>query len=303
MLGLTRSFRRAIIGAALLGVASLTTLQAVTPGGGSASAAVAASDACGTVLAKADGTTWACSYVDNFDGRSLDPTKWITQQTAVTGFRSGQTCFTTSAKNIRVFRGELELTAREEKGKFLCKSPSGDFTTIYTGGMIGTRTKFSQAYGRFEVRAKYPAVTTPGVHGGFWMFPLNLKYGPWPASGEIDVAEWWSNEHTLVLPSLHYTGRDYLVDSGWNCRVADPANYHTYTVEWLPSAISFFIDGALCFSRTPTPDAPLVWPQPFDHPFSMILNMGVGTVGGTNPVSSATPLPATYTVDYAKAWR
>jgi hypothetical protein len=46
-----------------------------------------------------------------------------------------------------------------------------------------------------------------------------------------------------------------------------------------------------------------VAPQPFDQPFSMILNMGVGPLGGSNPVSSSTKLPATYTVDYAKAWR
>lgn len=303
MLGNARALRRALAGAALAGVAGLTTLQAVTPPGGSASAAAVASDACGAVLTKPDRTAWTCSFVDNFDGRSLDTTKWITQQTAVTGFRSGQTCFTAGSKNLRVFRGELEIVARAENGQFLCKSPSGDFSTKYTGGMIGTRGRFSQAYGRFEVRAKLPAVSTPGVHGGFWMFPLNLKYGPWPASGEIDIAEWWSSDPTLVLPSLHYNGRDYLVDSGWSCRVSDPSSYHTYTMDWQPAGLSFFIDGALCFTGTPTPDSPLVAPQPFDHPFSMILNMGVGTASGTNAVSSTTTLPATYTVDYAKAWR
>ena len=65
----------------------------------------------------------------------------------------------------------------------------------------------------------------------------------------------------------------------------------------------FFIDGSMCYDRKWAPELPQVPPQPFDHPFSMILNMGVGTAGGSNPVSSATPLPATYTVDYAKAWR
>jgi hypothetical protein len=34
----------------------------------------------------------------------------------------------------------------------------------------------------------------------------------------------------------------------------------------------------------------------------MILNMGVGTLSGVNQVSAATPLPGTYTVDYAKVW-
>jgi beta-glucanase (GH16 family) len=135
------------------------------------------------------------------------------------------------------------------------------------------------------------------------MYPLDNAYGPWPASGEIDVAEWWSVDPTLVMPSLHFYGRDFHVDSGWGCRVANPSVFHTYTVEWFPTGFNFSIDGTPCFTRTPTPNEPLVAPQPFDQPFSMILNMGVGTASGTNTVSSATPLPATYTVDYAKAWR
>ena len=106
-----------------------------------------------------------------------------------------------------------------------------------------------------------------------------------------------------MLPSLHFNGRRPRVDSGWQCRVADVSEFHTYAVEWSADEIRFFVDGSACFARSVTPTLPQVPPQPFDHPFSMILNMGVGTAGGSNPVSSATPLPATYTVDYAKAWR
>ena len=297
-----RHLLRLVAGGAIVATAGLASVQVVTGGLGSPAVA-ASSDACGTVTLKADGTPWACSYVDNFDGRSLDPSKWVIQQTAVTGFKSGLTCFTDSSKNIRVSFGKLQLTASTLKGPFVCNSPYGNFTTKYTGGMIGTKTKFSQAYGRFEVRAKYPNVRKPGVHGGFWMLPVDNTYGAWPASGEIDIAEWWSVDPTLAMPSLHFNGRDYNVDSGWDCRVTDPSNYHTYTVEWLPTGFTFFIDGKPCFTRTPTPDEPLVAPQPFDRPFSMILNMGVGTPSGTNTVSSETPLPATYWVEYAKAWR
>lgn len=306
MLGSAGVLRGLLTGAALVGVASLVTLQPVTPTGGVASATTAATeatDACGTVLTKADGTSWTCSFVDNFDARSLDTSKWMIQQTVLTGFRTGRTCYTGSAKNVLVKRGVLLLMALDEGRVFNCRTPQGEFFTRYTGGLVTTRGKFSQTYGRFEVRAAFPTARTPGVHGGFWMNPAKLTYGPWPASGEIDVAEWWSNDPTLVMPSLHYPGRDWLSDSSWDCRVADPSSYHTYTVDWQPTGISFFVDGALCYTRTPTPTSPLVAPQPFDHPFGMILSMGVGTATGHNIVSSTTQLPATYTVDYAKAWR
>jgi beta-glucanase (GH16 family) len=262
----------------------------------------AAVDACGPRLAKPGGGTWRCSFVDDFDGTELDTGKWTTQNTAQTGFRSGLTCYR-GASNIRVRRGNLRLQARDVGTPIDCSNRYETFVTRYTGGLVTTRNHFSQTYGRFEVRAKFPTVRTPGVHGAFWMYPPHLKYGPWPASGEIDVAEWWSNDPTLVLPTLHYNGRSFHADSGWNCRVATVSRFHTYTVEWYPTGMRFSIDGSACYARKWAPAAPQVAPQPFDHPFGMILSMGVGTAAGSNVVSPETPLPATFVVDYAKAWR
>ena len=99
------------LAAAVLVIASLAIVLAA------AGSAAADTDPCGTVTTKADGTNWACSYVDNFDGKSLDSSKWIVQQTAATGFRSGLTCFTNSSKNIQVARGELKLTAATRRAR------------------------------------------------------------------------------------------------------------------------------------------------------------------------------------------
>jgi beta-glucanase (GH16 family) len=296
-----RSIRRVLAGAALLGLAGFASVQAIEPTGNAAAAAE--SDACGTVVTKADGSNWACSFVDNFDGSSLDRSKWLVQQTKLTGFYSGWTCFVDTDKNLQVTGGALLLTARRESRRYNCTSPYGGFSSDYTGAGIITQPELAQTYGRFEVRAKFPNVGKAGVHGGFWMYPPKLTYGKWPLSGEIDVAEWWSSDPTLVMPTLHYQGEKVWVDNGYNCRVSTPTDYHVYTVEWLPTGFKFFIDGQMCWSRTPTPDAPQVAPQPFDHPFSMILSFGVGPESGTNAVTRKTPLPATFTVDYAKSWR
>ena len=266
------------------------------------SGAAPTGDACGPRIAKPGGGSWKCSFADDFSGTELDTTKWSTQNTVKSGFRSGLTCYRDDS-NVAVRQGTLRLSARDVGETIDCSNPYGTFFTRYTGGLVTTRNSFTQIYGRFEIRAKFPTARTQGVHGAFWMYPPNLKYGRWPASGEIDVAEWWSSDPGIVLPTLHYNGRNFHADSGWNCRVADVSSFHTYAVEWYPSGMRFFIDGTMCFGRKWRPALPQVAPQPFDHPFGMILNMGVGTAAGSNVVSSETPLPATFIVDYARAWK
>ncbi len=297
-----RPVRRLLAGAALLTVAAVVPLSSTNDPVTARVAATVASDACGPIRFKANGTVWTCTFVDRFDGTTLDTSKWSVQKTSIAGFRTGRTCYTSSPRNVAVRDGGLHLVA--VKGpRFICRNPLDNFGTRYTGGMVGTRGKFSQTYGRFEVRAMYPTAQVSGIHGGFWMYPREHTYGTWPTSGEIDVAEWWSSDPTLVLPSLHYKGRDPGTDSGWSCRVADVSTFHAYAVEWYRTTMRFFIDGAMCWERSWQPDAPLVAPQPFDRPFSMILNMGVGTATGVNKITARTPFPATYVVDYAKAWR
>jgi beta-glucanase (GH16 family) len=293
----TRALRRLVAGLALVVTAGLAPLPSATPVTDAAAAAVRR-DKCGPLVAKPQGGTWSCAFVDNFGRKVLDSSRWITQRTGQTGFRTERTCYTDSPDNLALRDGTLVLTAR--KGRWVnCRFRARWLRTRFTGGMIGTRGKFSQTYGRFEVRARFPANQTGGVHGGFWMLPVDNTYGAWPDSGEIDVAEWWSYRPDLVLPSLHFNARDPDVDSGWDCTVTDVTTFHTYTVVWQPSGFEFSIDNTLCFSRTPTPDSPQARPQPFDHPFSMILNMGVST----NGLSWRTVFPAELVVDYAKAWR
>lgn len=291
----TGTARCALIGAALLVAATL--VPPALPGE-SASAAVRGRDACGPIQLKENGQRWTCTFADDFTGTQLDGDKWVVQHTADTGFRTERTCYRDDSSNVEVSDGKLVLTAR--KGRWVnCRFRARWMSTRFTGGMVGTKDKFSQTYGRFEVRARFPDTDRAGLHGGFWMMPVDPAYGEWPSSGEIDVAEWWSYRPTLMLPSLHFDGRDPDVDSGWDCEVADPTVFHTYTVVWEPSSIDFLIDGTTCFSRMPTPDAPLVAPQPFDKPFSMILNMGVAM----NGLSWRTPFPSSMVVDYARAWR
>lgn len=259
----------------------------------------------GVTIAKATGGTWQCSFSDEFDGSALDASKWIAQQTATSGYTNGKTaCFVDAAGNISVTNGALNLTARKEAAPFTCSDPSGSFTTQYTSGMVSSWGRFSQAYGRFEIRAKITRATAAGLQSALWLWPQNAsKYGSWPASGEIDIAEMYSRYPDRAIPYVHYNeaAPDPNV-TNTNCLISDLGAFHTYTVEWTTSSIKVMYDGQTCINDSWNPAWPLAKPQPFDQPFIVCLTQALGI--GQNAFDPATtPLPATTSVDYVRVWR
>lgn len=293
---------RARITAALALVASVGLVPALTQSSAQAawtwgSGTSITSDPCGVAVPKATGGTWTCSFADDFNGWSLDSTKWVTQDTATTGFHLGSTCYERN-RGYAVSGGTLRLNLTKV-APFVCRTPTGSFVANYSGGGVSTWGKFSQTYGRYEARIKFPTSAGPGVHSNFWMNPLKHEYGVWPASGEIDVAEFFSSHADRAFPSLHYAGRT-TADTGWNCVVGSADVFHTYTVEWGPSRMDFFYDGKLCFSRTWLPTG-LPAPAPFDKPFTAALITGVGQL--FNAPSAGMPWRSTTIVDYVRAWR
>lgn len=258
----------------------------------------------GVAIKKASGGNWQCTFEDDFNGTSLDTTKWVVQQTANSGYHSGPECFVDNPANVSVANGTLHLTVRAEASPFTCVDPLGNYTTQYSSGMVSTYGLFNQAYGRFEVRAKLPPATVRGLQESFWLFPQNPTYGAWPASGEIDFAEVYSLYPDRAIPYFHYNqgGTDPNVTNNY-CLIADISQFHTYTVEWTPTAMTIIYDGTTCLvNKTWNPSAPLVRPQPFDQPFFLALTQALGiTTNAFDPAT--TPLPATTLVDYARVWK
>lgn len=263
---------------------------------------IATAPSCGTILPKADGGSWACTFNEEFAGTELDRDRWVSQQTALSGwYTAGGVCYFDSPSNIRVRGGVLHLIARRHE-PFECKTPSGAFTASYTGGSVSTWGRFSQTYGRFEIRAAFPKTTVAGLHSTLWLYPQKHTYGAWPNSGEIDIAERFTANPGRVFPTAHYpSDADWTLRTGWGCYISDPEAFHRYAIEWTPQEMRFIYDGKTCWQHSWTPKYPLVAPQPFDHPFQVVLTQALG--GGHNAVSSATPLPAETLVDWVRVWR
>lgn len=251
----------------------------------------------------ADGGAYLCTFSDEFDGTILDRSKWLVAQTAFSGMRSpNNDCFVDDPDNVSVGGGLLRLTAQVEERPFLClDGPLSSLIATTTAGAITTRGRFSQAYGRFEFRARMPATNVQGAHSALWLYPNSNLYGAWPNSGEIDVAEWYSAIPDHVYPSVHYAGEDHALSSGRDCRVPTAnTEFHRYAVEWTPTVMRFYYDGLLCFRHNPTPNAPLIGSQPFDKPFNVVLNQVYG--GLWNAPTERTPDVVTMEVDWVRVW-
>jgi beta-glucanase (GH16 family) len=236
---------------------------------------------------------WTCTFDDEFDGTSLDPAHWQPQLTATSGYvTGGPDCYVDNPETISVSGGHLNLSA-VKVAPFPC-TPGYD--PSYQVGMVSSSQRFSQAYGVFEVRAKVPATTYPGLQETLWLYPQNLTYGPGTASGEIDIAEFFSNNGGYDVPHIHYpkaASDDNATVFG--CAI-NPHSFNTYAVDWTPKSITIFTNGTVCLI-----DRPIGGPAPFDQPFFISLTQALGL--GANAPLSGTPLPATTQIDWVRAWQ
>jgi beta-glucanase (GH16 family) len=209
-------------------------------------------------------------------------------------------CRVNTPETIRVSGGYLHLTVFDTGEPFVCASANGDYSTQYAAGAVSTGRKFSQAYGRFEIRAAMPDVTVAGLHSAIWMWPQDQRYGS--LSGEIDINERRTSIPDKAVPTVHYTDDGTAgPKTSWDCIIDRPQDFHTYVLEWTKTKVTFIYDGKVCLSHEWQPAAPLIKPQPFDERYFLILNQDLG-YGSNALVPGVTPLPATMKVDYVRVW-
>jgi beta-glucanase (GH16 family) len=256
----------------------------------------------GEVVRKSTGGNWTCTFDDEFNGTSLNTKDWTAVNTATMGARGGQECNT--SKNVRETQGVLQFVALRTAPNTAC----GRYETDYSSGMVITEGKFSQTYGRFEIRAKFPAGS--GFQPAFWLLPQDPNAGKTYEYGEIDVAEAYSHIPSRVAPHLHFVGTPGTPGRGVRCDVpTSQTAYHTYAVEWTPTLMTFVYDNKVCWSTTWRPKLgyapPLAaMPKPFDQPFYVIIQLAVGgKKTPTNRPKTTTPFPAYMNVDYLRVWK
>jgi len=248
--------------------------------------------------ADANGDEWKLVWHDEFEGQSLDYSKWGVEENAFGGGNNELQLYTDRKENVRVEDGKLVLEARRDTPNI------AGTTREYSSGRVRTKHRGDWKYGRIEVRAKLPRGS--GMWPAIWMLPTNSPYGGWAAGGEIDIMEYKGQEPDVVLGTLHYgapwpdnlySGDSYQLPEG---NFAD--EFHTFAVQWKPGQIDWFVDGKKYQTQTEWSTTGGEFPAPFDQKFHLILNLAVGG-GFVGPVGPDTKFPQQMLVDYVRVYQ
>lgn len=240
-------------------------------------------------------------FRDEFDG---DLSKWSVRNNALT-FDTAKNM----AANVTIEDGILHI-----RGKWLdtpLKEGKQGIVT-HTTGYLDTIGKFSQQYGRWEIRCKMPAgANTRGALGAFWLRSDSH-------AGEIDIIERWGQGGVMTKDY-----DPYVKDTGWttfhsNTNGSSASDYvktflrhyqhgipkdsedtwHTYAFEYMPDYIALYVDDKLVKKILPTdkdpentstkkrangqlvnPDGTYAWlwnKNYFGSPFNIRMNLHVG---------------------------
>lgn len=243
---------------------------------------------------------WELVFSDDFDGTSLDTTKWIAcfPWGTTAGCQSTTTPKSTyQINNVIVENGMVRL--RTQKGSF---TGSDGKTYPYSSGMISTASywpndtpmKFTSQYGYFEARIRVPK--GKGLWPAFWLLPQSQAWPP-----EIDIME--NLTGTDIDTHSHHMHFHYLDEAGvhrdsgaqWDSPADLSSDFHVYAVSWQPDAIRWYVDGIE--RRAAFTDTRYI---PAERMY-MILNLQVGGSWPGDP-DTTTPFPSYYDIDYVRVW-
>ena len=185
-------------------------------------------------------------FEDTFDGEALDGDKW----TVASGNGCPEVCFGGDEDAWQYSEGNVSV---RDGSLFIEGGRNADGG--YLSGAVHTQGKFDFRYGRVVVGARLPV--DAGVLPSIRLLPADRSlYGPWPASGEIGVAEGLSpgadggpavrgiTRYGLTTPPFHGASFEYDLGQPTDLRLVE------YAIEWERDELRFFLDGVHVRTQT-----------------------------------------------------
>ncbi|SES23887.1 Carbohydrate binding domain-containing protein [Gracilibacillus ureilyticus] len=245
---------------------------------------------------------WEMVWSDEFDGNEINMENWSYDRPDNGRYNGEIQSYTEN--NAFVKDGSLILEARKED----ITEADGE-TYNYSSAKLITKGKQKWTYGKVEVKAKMP--TGQGIWPAIWMMPEDEPfYGTWPVSGEIDIMELLGHEPDTIHGTIHF-GKPHQQRQG-TYTLPDgqtfDQDYHTYSIEWEPGEIRWYIDGHLYhtandwFTKHDDNAADYTYPAPFDQDFFLIMNISVGGSWPGFP-DETTVFPQQMAVDYVRVYQ
>jgi len=174
--------------------------------------------------------TYQLIWHDEFDGDTLDPTKWAPRSLGPR--RDG-----VNVKEAIALDGEGHLritTSKSEDGRYLT-------------GMIGTQGLFETTFGYFEARMKVQSQV--GHWSAFWLQTPDMgrfKGEPKKAGVEIDIIEYLCNgdNRNEAKHAIHWDGYgdDHKMRAGRTKFDDLHDGFHTFGLRWTPTEYVFYVD-------------------------------------------------------------
>lgn len=222
---------------------------------------------------------WQITFQDEFNSDTLDLQKWNRNDPWGGEHNHELQAYVKDAFEVK--DGILHIKAQKRDAFYAGKERQ------YTSGMMTTYQKFSQQYGRFEIRCRIPK--GKGLWPAFWLLPEPLNWPP-----EIDVLEFIGQEPHRIAMTHHFrddAGKHQSIGGNW----VGPdfsKKFHVFAVEWMPDHITWFIDGVPRFqSNKSIPQSKMY----------VLVNMAVGGTWPGDP-DDKTIFPAAFEVDYVRVY-
>jgi len=157
----------------------------------------------------------------------------------------------------------------------------------YSSGVITSKLSFQQQYGLFEIKARTPR--GKGFWSAFWLLPIDNSWPP-----EIDAFEILGDRPDVVHITLHSHDRGRENEEVPHKLSDSSAAFHTYSVDWQPDFITFYVDDVEV-DRRPTP-------SDMHKPFYMLINLAVGG-GWPGSPDQTTRFPSSLDVAWVRVWK
>lgn len=241
---------------------------------------------------------WVKTFEDNFEGNTLDLTKWNTYTDGA--FHIGKHTHY-SKDNVIVKDGKVRLHLEKKHGHHN-DDPTMEANDIATG-YLDTFGKWTQRYGYFEARMKNP--TAPNMFLAYWLMPdrglgkkADFKRDSTRGKGmEFDIMEtlsiWGPYRHDF---GMHFDNYDKYHKTCGTLNIyfqPDKEGFVTVGMLWLPGQVVLYDNG----KETARWESPRIGAEQQYIIFDLV------TGGWETEALDEKQLPQDYVIDYVRVWQ